>query len=118
MFVEQAHSTKCFMASRARILFGLQMSLQMSSEIGLVRKAPGTISTSKGFFTGMCANVALQQPRSGETFATNVTLAWQSMGTNMHLEGGQGGVAFGTEFTGKSLGDLICTMELQMFGMS
>ena len=59
----------------------------MCPQVGFVRKTAGAIGASEGFFTGMRPYMSLEQPRPGETFATNVTFARKRMGPDMHFEG-------------------------------
>jgi len=75
MFVQKTHPTECLVATLARILFGLKVSLKVSPQVGLVGKSSRTIIARKWFLTGVCPHVTLEQPRPGEALATDVTLA-------------------------------------------
>ncbi len=98
VFVKQAHTAEGFLASRARVLFGLQMGLQVCPQIGLVCKASSAIVARERFFTGVNANMPLEKPRSRETFSANVTLARQRVCANVHLQSRERGVTLVAKF--------------------
>jgi len=63
----------------------------------------------------MSSDVSLEQPRSGESFATQVALAWKSVSANVHLQCTQRHVFLLTELAYERLLVLTCTVELKVF---
>ena len=89
MLVQKTHPAERLVATVARILFGLQVSLKVSPQVGLVGETSRTVVARKRFFTGVSAHVTLKQPRPGEALATDVALARQRVRASVHLQGGQ-----------------------------
>ena len=89
MLVQKTHPAERLVATVARILFGLQVSLKVSPQVGLVGETSRTIVARERFFTGVSAHVTLKQPRPGEALATDVALARQRVRASVHLQGGQ-----------------------------
>ena len=118
MLVQKTHSAECFVATVTRILFGLQVSLKVSPQVGLVGETSRTIVARERFFTGVSAHVTLEQPRSGEALAADVALARQRVCASVHLQGGQRRVALVAELAGETLLDLIGAMQFLMLDES
>ena len=57
----------------------------MSPQVGLVSEGAGTLSAGEGFLPGVSAEMSLEQPGPGERLAAVLTLAGQSVGSDVHL---------------------------------
>ena len=66
----------------------LVMNFQMCPQVGFVREAFLTDRAVVGLFSSVCPHVPLQQPGTGEGFATNVTVVARCVGPHVHREGG------------------------------
>ena len=66
----------------------------------------------------MRSHVTLEQPRSGEAFATDVAFAGQCMSASVHLESRQRCVALIAKFARKCLLDLVGSVQLQMLDVT
>ena len=88
----------------------------MGSQVGLVSKGPGTFLAAEGFLSSVCSEVTLEQPWPGETFATHIALAGQSVGLDVHLESRVAVVGLATIFTSGLALDLIRTVKLLVLG--
>lgn len=86
VLVQEAHPAEGLLASRTRVLLGLEVGLEVSSQVGLVGETPGTVVAGKWLLSGMDPEVALEQPGPGEALAADVTLARQGVGPDVHLE--------------------------------
>ena len=62
------------------------MGLQMSPEVALVGESSGARGAFEWFLPRVCSEVAPQQPRPGEGFSTELTLAGKRVGFDVHLE--------------------------------
>ena len=71
----------------------------MSPQVGLVSEGAGTLSAGEGFLSCVSAEMSLQQPGPGERLAAVLTLAGQSVGSDVHLEGALGVVSLVAVFT-------------------
>lgn len=71
----------------------------MSPQVGLVSEGAGTLSAGEGFLPGVSAEMSLEQPGPGERLAAVLTLAGQSVGPDVHLEGALGVVGLVAVFT-------------------
>lgn len=79
------------------------MRLNVSAQIGLVRKGFAADIALKRLLAGVCPDVTLQQPGAGETLATVLTLAALVVSAHVHREGGHGHVNLLTVGTVASL---------------
>ena len=86
VLVQETHPAERLLASRTGVLLGLEMGLEVSSQVGLVGKASGAIIAGERLLSGVDPQVALEQPGSGEALAANVTLAGQSVRPYVHLQ--------------------------------
>lgn len=118
VLVQETHPAEGFVATGAGILFGLQVGLEVSPEIGLVGKAPGAIVAPERLLAGVSAHVALKQPRPRETLAASLAFAWQSVRSDVHLERREASVALGAVVARESLLDLVGAVELLVLGVS
>lgn len=75
------------------------MSLKVSSQIRAIRKGPATVVARERLLARVGADMSLQQPRPGERFAAEVTLARQGMGANVHFKCTKGRVDLRAVFT-------------------
>ena len=71
----------------------------MSPQVGLVSEGAGALSAGERFLPGVGAEMSLEQPGPGERLAAVLTLAGQSVGPDMHLEGALGVVGLVAVFT-------------------
>ena len=62
--------------------------------------------------------MTLEEPGPREALATDVALAGQGVGPDVHLEGGEGGVALGAVFAAEALLDLVGAVELLVLGVA
>ena len=90
----------------------------MGPQIGLVCKAPGTEGAGEGLLPCVGSHMSLEQPGPGETLATDVTLAGEGVGPDVHLQGREGSVTFVAVLAAEVLLDLVCTVELLVLGIS
>ena len=65
----------------------LVVGLHVGPQVGSVRKFLPTVGTAKWFLPCVGPHVALQQPGSGESLATHVTLVAEAVGEDVHGEG-------------------------------
>lgn len=75
MLGQQRHSAEGLAAGRARVLFHIRMCLQVSPQIRSVGERALAVLAVERLFTGVCSDVALQQPWAGEGLSANVALA-------------------------------------------
>ena len=61
--------------------------MHVSSQVGTVSKSFATVSAAIRLVPCMTSHVALQQPRPGESFSTDITLVVEVVGEHMHAEG-------------------------------
>lgn len=122
VFGQQRHAGEGFRAIGAGVFLNVGMGLQMSSEVGTIGECAMTMLTAEWLLAGVGADMTLQQPWPGESFAADIAFAGQSMGTNMHFQGSQRNVGLITIFAAKGFLHLISlsgrTMELLMFGQT
>ena len=71
----------------------------MSPQVGLVSEGAGALSAGERFLPGVGAEMSLEQPGPGERLAAVLTLAGQSVGPDVHLEGALGVVGLVAVFT-------------------
>ena len=64
----------------------------MRPEVGPIGKGLAAVSATVGLFSGVGAEVALQQPRPREGFPANAALVAQVVGEEVHGEGRHGDV--------------------------
>ena len=88
----------------------------MSPQVGLVSEGAGTFSAGEGFLSCVSAEMSLEQPGPGERLAAVLTLAGQSVGPDVHLQGAGGVVTFATILASGLALDLIRTVKLLVLG--
>ena len=64
MFIQVALERERLAAARARVRLVRRVSLHVRSKVGLVGERLGALWTAERTFTGVCADVTLQQPRT------------------------------------------------------
>lgn len=64
MFVEVALERERLAAARTRVRLVSRVSLDVSSQVGLVSERLGALWTAEGTFSSVSPDVTLQQPRS------------------------------------------------------
>ena len=62
------------------------MCLEVGPQVGLVREALLTDGAAVGLLPGVGPHVSLQQPRAGESLATNLAVVTSCVGPHMHRE--------------------------------
>ena len=112
VLVQETHPAERLLASRTGVLLGLEMGLEVSSQVGLVGKASGAVIAGERLLSGVDPQVALEQPGSGEALAANVTLAGQSVRPYVHLQCWQWGVALVAKLAREVLLDLVGWVHL------
>lgn len=70
----------------------------------------------KGFFSSVRSDVALQEPRSGESFVAYFTYTRQGMASDVHLESSQAHVLLLTIFAAERFPGLGIAMQLSVLG--
>ena len=70
-----------------RLVELMLMNFLVGPQVGPVRKLLPTVGTAKWFLPCVGPHVALQQPGSGESLATHVTLVAEAVGEDVHGEG-------------------------------
>lgn len=117
---QQRHPRERLRARGARVLLDVRVRLQMGPEIRSVGERPVAVAARKRFFASVCADVALQQPRSRERFAADRALTWQRVRPDVHLEGTERYVNFFTELATEGLLRPVAggTVELAVFRQS
>ena len=63
------------------------MGLKMRPEVGFVREALLADGAAVGLLPGVGPHVSLQQPRPGESLATNLAVVTRCVGPHVHREG-------------------------------
>lgn len=71
----------------------------MSPEIGPVCKCPVAVGAGEWLLSGVCPDVSLQQPRSGESFPTYFANTRQGVSPDVHFESPQAHVLLLAVFT-------------------
>lgn len=79
MFLQQRHATEGARADAALVLLHLSVGLQMSTQVGAVGKGPVAMGAGERALTCVCADVAAQQPRPGESLSTGGTHTWKGV---------------------------------------
>ena len=88
----------------------------MSPQVGLVSEGAGALSAGERFLPGVGAEMSLEQPGPGERLAAVLTLAGQSVGPDVHLQGAGGVVALAAILASGLALDLIRTVKLLVLG--
>ena len=118
VLVQQAHPGEGLAALAARVLLVLQVRLQVRAQVALVGEGARAVVAGEGLLPGVRAHVALQQPGPGEALAADVALAGQRVRADVHLQGGEGGVALATVLAGEAAGDLVAAVQLAVLGVA
>lgn len=92
MLVEEGHPGECLPAGLAAVLLDFGVGLEMCAEVGPVGERSLAVRAREGLLAGMSANVALKQPRSGESLPAELALARQGMCPDVHFESPKGHV--------------------------
>ena len=108
VFVEIGLECKGFIASFAIEVFESRMGLHVSTKIGPskntrvisclqnlllpVSKRFATMCTTIGFVSGVRPHVTLEEPRPWESFSTNIALVAETVGQDVHWQGGHADV--------------------------
>ena len=87
MLVQVALQGKGLVAPLAVEVLESRVGLHVSSQVGTVSKGFATVCAAIRFVSGVTSHVALQQPRPGESFSTDITLVVKAVGKHMHAEG-------------------------------
>ena len=87
MLVQVALQGKGLVAPIAVEVLESRVGLHVSSQVGTVSKGFATVCAAIRFVSGVTSHVALQQPRPGESFSTDITLVVEVVGEHMHAEG-------------------------------
>lgn len=74
----------------------------MSPQVGAVGEGSVAVGAGERALTCVCADVATQQPRSGESLSTGGANTGQGVGADVHLQSPQAGVLFGAVFAEES----------------
>ena len=84
--------SKLFAASVAAEGLDVAVSLHVCPQVALVRESLRALVAGERLFSGVCPNVALEQPRPGEGFpAEGAPAALDGrMGAHVHRQGGRG----------------------------
>lgn len=93
-----------------------RMCLHVGSEIGSVGERFTTVSTPVRLVTRMRPHVALQEPRSGECFPTDIAFVIEVVGQNVHGKCGHGNVALSTNMTFLGISRIQATVGLLVSG--
>lgn len=70
MLLQQRHAAEGARADATLVLLHLSVSLQVSSQVGAVGEGPVAVGAGERTLTCVCADVAAQQPRPGESLST------------------------------------------------
>ena len=87
MFHKVGFYIESLVASSTFKQLALVVGLHVGPQVGSVRKFLPTVGTAKWFLPCVGPHVALQQPGSGESLATHVTLVAEAVGEDVHGEG-------------------------------
>ncbi len=118
MLVEKRHPAEGLLADGAGVLLCLQVGLQVRAQVGLVGEGPGAVVAGERLLPGVRPDVSLQQPGPGEGLSAGLAPAGQRVGSDVHLEGGEGGVALGAVLAGEAARDLVAAVELAVLGVA
>ena len=98
------------------VFLHIAMGLHVSPQVRAVRKGSSANVTPERFLARMSAHVALQEPRSAETFAAYLALAWQRVSADVHLERSQRRVRLLAVFAREVFLNLSAAVELLVLG--
>ena len=118
MLVEQTHPAESLLATLARILLRLEVSLKVGSQVRLVGEAPRAVVAGKRLLASVSSDVTLEKSGSGEALAAEVALAGEGVRTRVHLQRRQRRVTLVAKFARKSFLDLVGSVQFLMLDVS
>jgi len=119
VFGQQRHSGEGLAAGLTRVALDVRVRLQMSPQVGPVRKGARAVRAAERLLPRVGPDVTLQEPRPREGLSAEHTLARQRVRSDVHLQGPQADVDLVAVLAAERLFDLLLdAVQFLVFGQS